>query len=130
MGIKMWRQKFGQVKNLSVRLSLRNLAARQVLIIGCFTLCCCAHEKNREEQQIEYVEIQDLKTDDREFRKYLDLLPKVELPFEVNCEACCDHPQIDGDNELIKKFKPEGKTIIGLVSQTKDQAIILTTFSA
>lgn len=107
---------------------------RNILLIACFGLWCCTTDKKEtereKEKQIENAEIQEVKTDDSEFSKYLDLIPNVELPFETNCERCCDHAQIDYDNEVIKRFRPEGTTIVGLVSRTKDRAIILVTYPA
>ena len=67
---------------------------------------------------------------DNEFIQYLNLLPTITLPFEPNCEKCCDHLKIDNDNELVKKFKPEGTAIVGLISRTNDRAIILVTYPA
>ena len=85
---------------------------RNILLIACFGLWCCTTDKKEtereKEKQIENAEIQEVKTDDSEFSKYLDLIPNVELPFETNCERCCDHAQIDYDNEVIKRFRPEG----------------------
>jgi len=62
--------------------------------------------------------------------KFVSLLPKLELPFEINCEKCCNHPQIDYDNELVKKFRPEGSGIVGLIQKTNDKVIILVTYPA
>lgn len=52
------------------------------------------------------------------------------LPFETNCEKCCEHLKVDYDNELVNKFKPEGTAIVGLVTKTEDRAIILVTYPA
>jgi len=71
--------------------------------------------------------IEDNKED---FAKYLALLPSVRLLFESNCEVCCSHPQIDEENKLIQKFKPKGSSILGLVEQNENRAVILVTYAA
>lgn len=69
-------------------------------------------------------------TPDNDFMKFVSLLPTLELPFETNCEKCCKHPDIDYDNELINRFKPEGSSIVGLITKTKDKVVILVTYPA
>jgi hypothetical protein len=89
-------------------------------------LRCCTTDK----KETETTEKQEISSTDNEFVKYLELLPIVSLPFETNCEKCCDHLKIDYDNELINKFKPEGTAIVGLVSKNENRAIILVTYPA
>jgi len=68
---------------------------------------------------------------DTDFMKFVALLPKVTLPFETNCEKCCDIPKLDYDNELVKKFSASGgHGIIGLIEKTDDRVIFLVTYAA
>ena len=99
---------------------------RQIIFLTFLGLSCCTAEKN----EARAMESQKTASVDNEFIRFLDLLPKLILPFEANCEDCCDHPEIEYDNGLIRKFMPEGSRIIGLVSQTEERAIILVTYPA
>jgi hypothetical protein len=99
---------------------------RKIIILAFLGLSCCTADK----KESHGTETQRTSNVDNEFTRYLDLLPALSLPFETNCEKCCDHPKIDDDNELIKKFKPEGAAIVGLVSRTEGRAIILMTYPA
>jgi hypothetical protein len=71
-------------------------------------LSCCTTGK----KETNTTEIQKPLNVDNEFVKYLDLLPTLSLPFETNCEKCCDHFEIHFDNELINKFRPEGAQLL------------------
>jgi hypothetical protein len=99
---------------------------RKILLLTFLGLSCCTADK----KEIKTTEEQEIASSENEFTKYLDLLPTLTLPFETNCEKCCDHLKIDYDNELINKFKPEGTAIVGLVSRTENRAIILVTYPA
>jgi len=99
---------------------------KNLILLTLLELCCCTSDK----KGTDTADNQKLLNVDNEFVKYLDLLPTVPLPFETNCEKCCDHLKVDYDNELINKFKPEGTAIVGLISKTKDRAIILVTYPA
>ena len=99
---------------------------RKILLLTFLGLSCCTTDK----KETETTEKQEVSSADNEFIKYLDLLPTLNLPFETNCERCCDHLKMDSDNELINKFKPEGTAIVGLVSRTENRAIILVTYPA
>jgi hypothetical protein len=103
-----------------------NLIMRKVIILTFLGLSCCTSDK----KESDTTETQETSNVDNEFAQYLDLLPTLSLPFETNCEKCCDHLKIDDDNKLIEKFKPEGAAIVGLVSRTEDRAIILVTYPA
>jgi hypothetical protein len=99
---------------------------RNIILFTLLGLCCCTTDK----KEIDTTDTQEISSVDNEFVEYLDLLPTVSLPFETNCEKCCDHLKVDYDNELINKFKPEGTAIVGLVRKTEDRAIILVTYPA
>lgn len=96
---------------------------RNLVLLTLVAICCCTSDKKKAgDQNTPYTET--------EFVEYLNLLPSVTLPFETNCEKCCRHLEIDYDNKLINKFKPDGAAIFGLVNKTDDRAIILVTYPA
>lgn len=99
---------------------------KKILLSIFLGLSCCTADK----KETKTPEGQEITSTENEFTKYLDLLPTLTLPFETNCEKCCNHLKIDYDNELINKFKPEGASIVGLVSRTENRAIILFTYPA
>ena len=67
-----------------------------------------------------------------DFQEYLDIIPQVELPLKFDCDAGFEVPEIDSEkNELIlKKFKPEGATIIGKLYSNKKESAILYGYPA
>jgi hypothetical protein len=99
---------------------------RKILLLTFLGLSCCRTDK----KETKTTEKQEISSTDNEFGEYLDLLPALSLPFETNCDRCCDHLKIDYSNELIDKFKPEGAAIVGLVSRTENSAVILVTYPA
>jgi hypothetical protein len=99
---------------------------RKILLLTILGLGCCTADK----KETKTTDEQEITSIESEFTKYLDLLPTLTLPFETNCEKCCDHLKIDYDHEIINKFKPEGAAIVGLVSRTENRAIILVTYPA
>lgn len=92
--------------------------------------CCTANKKENDATEKSGTSKPDTMMVDNEFTRYLDLLPIIPLPFETDCERCCDHPEIDYDNELVIKFKPELATVVGLISRTKNRSVILVTYPA
>jgi hypothetical protein len=99
---------------------------RNKIFFALLALGSCTAEKNAPPVAAQ----PNLPAIDSAFNAYLDLLPIVTLPFETNCDRCCNHPDIDYDNQLISRFRPEGSAIVGLVGRTNDKAIILVTFAA
>jgi hypothetical protein len=99
---------------------------RNIILLTLLGLCNCTTKKN-ETGTTRYQEISSTNDD---FIEYLNLLPIVSLPFQTNCEKCCEHLKVDYNNELINRFKPEGTAIVGLVRKTEDKAIILVTYPA
>ena len=67
---------------------------------------------------------------DKELQKYLDLIPEIKLPLHFVCERGFDIPNLNYENELIKKFKPEGAIIIGKLYQDHSEAAIVYGYSA
>ena len=98
----------------------------RILIIFLLGLTCCTSDKT---PTANIADVEENLTPDNGFMKFVSLLPKLKLPFETNCERCCDHPEIDYDNELIKQFRPEGSAIVGLIDKTSDKVIILVTYA-
>jgi len=99
----------------------------KTLIIILLGLTCCTVDKK---QALKSLDNEVISSPDNEFLKFISLLPKLNLPFETNCDKCCDHPAIDYDHELINKFRPQGSAIVGLVTKTKDKVVILVTYPA
>jgi hypothetical protein len=66
---------------------------------------------------------------DNEFSSFIDLLPQVPLPYEVNCQECCKHADLNYDNELFEKFQPEGCAIVGVLGKTDKHIMVLVTYS-
>lgn len=67
---------------------------------------------------------------DNELQSYLDLIPMIKLPLDFECEKGFDIPELDYENDLIKKYKPEGATIIGKLYQEKDEAALIYGYPA
>jgi hypothetical protein len=67
---------------------------------------------------------------DAEFLRFTSMLPVIDLPLELSCETCCSHPEIDRENELIKRYAPEGSRLAGLIFKNEKHAGILTTYAA
>jgi len=65
-----------------------------------------------------------------EFMKLVALLPKVNLPFEVYCEKCCEHLPMSLDEELAEKYLPEGASPVGLIFSNERYTGILVTYPA
>jgi hypothetical protein len=63
-----------------------------------------------------------------DFQSFVAILPELQLPFEVNCEKCCQHAKVD--DERVQKFIPEGSALVGLLGKTSKHAILLVTYPA
>jgi hypothetical protein len=73
---------------------------------------------------------QDLIKWDNELQSYLDLIPMIKLPLDFECENGFDIPELDYENDLIKKYKPEGATIIGKLYQDKEEVALIYGYPA
>lgn len=109
---------------LTQKISKAILNLRNVVVLILIVLCCCVPEKKHSTAEKHNTPII---TDD--FEKFLDNLPRVALPFQTNCEQCCYNPSVDHEDELLKKYLPEGTTLVGLVERTSDRAVILVTYA-
>jgi len=97
----------------------------RIFILILLGLACCTSDKK---QNAEIGQGNSIPEND--FIKFISLLPIIKLPYEINCEKCCDHPKMDYENPLIQKFRPEGSAIVGLVKKTDDKVILLVTYPA
>lgn len=101
-----------------------------LLILG--ILLGCTNSNNN--KTLNY-DSKDLTNDNKtieniDFQEFISLLPKVNLPYLIYCENCCDHPEIDNENKLIKKYLPEGSSLVGLVSIKEEFVVVLVTYPA
>lgn len=71
---------------------------------------------------------QDTTLSKSEFGRLVKQLPKVNLPFAIYCEKCCDHPDFDREENLIKKYIPEGANPVGLVFENEKYVGVLATY--
>ena len=67
---------------------------------------------------------------DNELQSYLDLIPMIKLPLDFECENGFDIPELDYENDLVSKYKPEGATIIGKLYQDKDEVALVYGYPA
>lgn len=63
------------------------------------------------------------------FQEVCATLPKVNLPFSVYCENCCEHPE-SSYQRVIQRYLPEGSVFVGIIEQTDEFISILTTYPA
>ena len=99
----------------------------RILTIVLVGLCSCTSSNNK----LDTIGNTNAEpTYDSDFMEFVSLLPQIELPFNTDCGKCCEHPEIDRDNQLIKKFIPEGSTVFGLIGRTSDKILILVTYPA
>jgi hypothetical protein len=105
-------------------------------ILFCLTIVIAfgCQRQAREDSSIEAnAKIDSLKKVDLgtiEFSDYVNRLPQINLPFKFSCDSGLVWPKIDYENEVIKKFKPEGAGIIGKVYQSEKSVGILYTYPA
>lgn len=69
------------------------------------------------------------KQNNDEFAQFVSMLPQLSLPYEVYCEKCCGHPDLDYESDLIKKYKPEGSSPVGLIFKDEKHVAILVTYA-
>ncbi len=65
-----------------------------------------------------------------ELQKYIDLIPQIKLPLHFKCEEGFEKTEVDYNNDLIKKYKPEGADIIGKLYQSKNEVAIIYGYPA
>lgn len=65
-----------------------------------------------------------------EFQEYINLIPIIKLPLEFICEKGFETRPIDYNNEIIKKYKPEGAAIIGRLYQDNEEVGIIYGYPA
>jgi len=64
------------------------------------------------------------------FGAYAKLIPQLDLPFKFSCDSGLAWPDLDYESAAIKKFKPEGASILGKIYQTDHAVGILYTYPA
>lgn len=64
------------------------------------------------------------------FSDYFQLLPKVKLPITVSCNNDFGLQAVDYSNDIIKKYKPEGATILGLLDVTDKYVAFIYAYPA
>jgi len=67
---------------------------------------------------------------DSEFQEYLDLIPDIQLPIKFVCDSGFTISDINSENDIIQKYKPEGTTIIGKLYQDSNEVALLYGYPA
>src|SRR5688572_9672159 len=98
-----------------------------IILSGAILMSCSKGTKNSLSDKVDSTEVdhRDTAASENAFMEFVSLLPKVNLPFEINCERCCDHPAFDRENELVKRYVPEGANPIGLIFKNENNVGIL-----
>lgn len=65
-----------------------------------------------------------------EFIECISVLPEIEMPYQVYCEDCCMHPDLEGDTEKLISYLPEGSTPVGILSMDENFVTVLVTYAA
>ena len=110
---------------------------RYITLLTIFILFSCDKKVNKVDSDLgENVEViidDSLRTANPEqikFRDYLDRLPQLNLPFKFSCDSGLVWPKIDYENNVIKKYKPDGAGILGKIYQRDNLVGILYTYPA
>lgn len=67
---------------------------------------------------------------DNQLQAYLDLIPKIKLPFHFKCEEGFKIPELDYENNFITEYRPEGASIIGKLYQNQFEAALIYGYPA
>jgi hypothetical protein len=102
-----------------------------IILLSAILMSCSKGTKNSLTDKVDSIKVidQDTVYSKDEFMSLVELLPKVNLPFEIYCEKCCDHPEFDRDNELVKKYIPEGANPVGLIFKNENHVGVLATYA-
>jgi hypothetical protein len=67
-----------------------------IILSGAILMSCSKGTKNSLSDKVDSTEVdhRDTAASENAFMEFVSLLPKVNLPFEINCERCCDHPAL------------------------------------
>lgn len=94
-------------------------------------LIACSPKSNETSTDKDSLQVGDeLKPGTAGFADFLSALPRIKLPYEVYCEKCCDHPDLEKYADLVSRYVPEGATVVGLIFQNERHAGILVTYAA
>jgi len=105
------------------------------------TLFCCiscnekSTIKNTESKPDSAMQVETLKNNQNivwntDFQNYLNQIPFLNLPLHFECSKGFEVPNIDLNNGIVKKYIPEGGTIIGKIYQNKNEAAIIYMYPA
>ncbi|MFZ1807905.1 MAG: hypothetical protein WAU36_11805 [Cyclobacteriaceae bacterium] len=64
------------------------------------------------------------------FADYINRIPSINLPFEFSCDSGLVWPSINYENNVVKKYKPEGAGILGILFQDDDEVGFIYTYPA
>ena len=108
--------------------NLKDLMKKILILITivAFSSCKSGPKKYDDNKGNDLVQVND----ENEFKKYISLIPLLELPYVTSCENCCNHSELDDNDPLIRKFKPEGSSIVGLIQKNDERIVLLVTYPA
>ena len=91
-------------------------------------MCSCASKESAQESSSHTYSAAT--TNPREFLDFIQTLPEVKLPYEMNCADCCGRGFYDSSPSLIAKYIPKGAGLIGTVFVNENYVGVLITYSA
>ena len=102
-----------------------------LILLLAILMSCSNGSRTPSPDQVDSVKagIRNNESSEDTFMKFVTRLPKVNLPFEIYCEKCCDHPAFDRENELIVRYIPAGANPIGLIFKNKNNVGVLATYA-
>lgn len=80
---------------------------------------------SKDKEEVEHKDTARLADNQNDFEDYLELIPQLDLPLKFECETgFVPAIHVFYQSELIKKFLPEGATIIGKLTSGDNPKII------
>lgn len=64
------------------------------------------------------------------FIDYISIVPKIKLPIKFKCEKGFKRLRVNNKNDTIRKFKPEGATIIGKLCSNESEPAFIYSYPA
>lgn len=65
-----------------------------------------------------------------EFVQLCLTLPKMDLPFSVYCTECCAYPTLSEEQQMVKRYLPEGASFIGVIDINEAYISVLASYPA
>lgn len=59
------------------------------------------------------------------YTQYLSQIPKLDLPYNLNCKNDLDRPVSDLSEAILAKHKPEGAVIYGRFESNRDYSVLI-----